>query len=393
MKLFVKPKEERARAETVAMPRRPKKDGAAPPADDGVLKPDKSLVLITAMFIVFGLVFTYSSSAFDSSAYFKRQVLFNFIGLVSAIFLSQYYLKIQRKIQPFYIIIAAWVLLVIVLFTRPVANVHRWINLGFFNLQPSEVAKPALLIYIAYYLDNISVNIRKNFLSIAPPLAVMGFTLFLIMKAPELGTPVLMFCVVFMLLFTAGAKVWHLLGVLALSIPVLFYEIISHSYRLARLFTFLSPEATGSTTGYQLTQSFMAIGSGGWLGKGLGNSELKLEYLPAAHTDFIFSIICEELGLLGALFIAGLFVWLLVLGVRMSLRARNTFNSMLILGITLTITMQAFLNMGVATGLLPTKGLPLPFFSYGGSSVIITISMMGILANLAAVEKQRRGND
>lgn len=381
---------EKRKFNTTAMPRIRKKESARDIGPEiNILKIDKTLMFITLAFIIFGLVFTYSSSAFGSGSFFKRQLLFDVMGLVGAGFLSQYYLKIQRSIPPLYIIGAAWALLIIVLFCPPVANVHRWIPLGVFNLQPSEVAKPAMLIFMAYFISNASVNIRK-FPALLPPLGMTGITLGLMMLAPELGTPVLMFCVVFLLLFAAGAKIWHLLCVLAMAVPVLVYQLIFYPYRLARLFAFLSPEATSTGTGYQLMQSFLAIGSGGWFGKGLGNSELKLEYLPAAHTDFIFSIISEELGLIGVLFIVGLFAWLLIKGVRLALKAKDTFNSMLILGITLTISLQAFFNMGVATGLLPTKGLPLPFFSYGGSSVIVTICMMGILANLAAVEKAKR---
>lgn len=338
--------------------------------------------------MLFGLIFTYSSSAFESGNLFKRQVIYDIVGLGIAAFLSQFYLKIQEKINPMFIIYGAWALLIIVLFMPKVANVHRWINLGFFNLQPSEVAKPALMIYMAYYLSNISVSISKSFATILPPLIITGVTLFLMMLAPELGTPVLLFCVVFLLLFVAGAKIKHLLLVLACSVPIILHQLIFYSYRLKRLFSFLDPEETAGTTGYQLFQSFLAIGSGGWFGKGLGNSELKLQYLPAAHTDFIFAIISEEIGLFGSLIIIAFFVWLLVCGVNIARRSKNTFNSMLALGLTLTITLQAFFNMGVATGLLPTKGLPLPFFSYGGSSFLITMAMMGMLLNISAVENK-----
>lgn len=346
---------------------------------------DGSLIFITAAFMVFGLLFTYSSSAFDSASYFERQVVFNIMGLCGAVFLAKYYLKLQRKISPVYVIAGAWVLLVIVLFCPPVANVHRWINLKFFNLQPSEVAKPALLIYLAYYVSNISVNISKKFFSLVPPLAVTCVTLGLMMLAPELGAPVLMASVVFLILFVAGARIKHLLLVVAAAVPVLLYQLIFYSYRLGRVLSFLNPEAQAGGKGYQLLHSQMAVASGGWFGKGFGNSEIKP---PAAHTDFIFSTIGEELGLIGVLFIIGLFVWLLAWGVRAALRAKDSFNSTLILGITLTITLQAFFNMGVAIGLLPTKGLPLPFFSYGGSSVIVTLCMMGILANLSAEENK-----
>lgn len=349
---------------------------------------DKNLVFITFAFVVFGLIFTYSSSAFDSASYFKRQVVFNITGLISAGFLARYYLQIQRKINPMVLVGIATALLVIVLFCPPVANVHRWISLGFFNLQPSELAKPVLLIYTAYYVSNMSVNISKSFAAIVPPLAVTGVMLGLMLLAPDLGTPFLMFVVVYIMLIAAGARIKHLFFIFLAAVPLLLHQLIFYPYRLARLFSFMSPEATQSTTGYQLYQSFLAIGSGGWLGKGLGNSELKLQYLPAAHTDFIFAVICEELGLAGAILIVALFVWFFISAMRLVLKAKDSFNSMLALGITMTITLQAFFNMGVAVGILPTKGLPLPFFSYGGSSVIVTLAMMGILINLSAEERR-----
>jgi len=368
----------------------PKKQNAAPTAAR-LRMPDRQLLIIMFALMLFGLVFSYSSSAFESGSLFKRQVLFESAGIIVAAVLSQYYHQIQKKINPLFVLYGAWFLLVFVLFTPKVANVHRWINLGPFNLQPSELAKPALIIYIAYYLDNISVSISKAFPVIVPPLVMTGVTLGLMMLAPELGTPALLFAVVFLMLYAAGARITHLLLILACAIPVALHQVIFYSYRMKRLFSFLSPETTSDSSGYQLFQSFLAIGSGGWFGKGLGNSELKLQYLPAAHTDFIFAIIAEEIGMFGAFVIVALFAWLLVRGITVARRAKNTFDSMLALGITLTITLQAFLNMGVATGLLPTKGLPLPFFSYGGSSVLVTMAMMGILFSVSAAGKEKEG--
>ncbi|GHT39515.1 stage V sporulation protein E [Bacteroidia bacterium] len=366
----------------------PKKNADVPPRMR-LLIPDRRLMVIMFTLTLFGLVFTYSSSAFESDALFKRQLLFKSAGLLSAIFLSQFYLRIQKKINPMFILYAAWFLLALVLFMPKTANVHRWINFGFFNLQPSEIAKPALLIYIAYYLGNISANISKSYKTLVPPFVISGVTLGLMMLEPELGTPILLFSVIFLMLFVAGARLKHLLLILACSIPLALHQIMFYSYRMKRLFSFLSPEASAGDGGYQLFQSFLAIGSGGWLGKGLGNSEMKLQYLPAAHTDFIFAIIAEEAGMFGALILVALFAWMLVCGIKVARRAKSAFNSMLALGITLTITLQAFFNMGVATGLLPTKGLPLPFFSYGGSSVMVTMSMMGILFNISAVEREK----
>lgn len=354
------------------------------------LQIDKKLAFITFAFICFGLIFTYSSSAFDSTAYFKRQVIFDALGIVAALFLSQTYERLQQIFKPIWLMYITWVLLVVVLFTQPIANVHRWINLGFFNLQPSEVAKVTLVIYIADYLSHIQGKLAKNWRLLVKPLVVSGITFALMMRAPDLGTPMLMGAVVVAMLFVAGASIKHLAVLFAAAVPVILYQLIFYTYRLERLLSFLNPEAQAGGAGYQLMQSFLAVGSGGWFGKGLGNSELKLEYLPAAHTDFIFSIMCEEIGLIGILVILVFFCCLLVRGVSLARVAKSSFNSLLIFGMTLTICLQAFFNMAMAIGLLPTKGIPLPFFSYGGSSVIMTLVMMGIIVNMAAVRTPRR---
>lgn len=366
--------------------------------DEGwqLLKIDKRLAFIVFAFICFGLIFTYSSSAFDSTAYFKRQVLFDALGIAAALFLSQTYLSLQKIFKPIWLMYGTWALLLIVLFTKPIANVHRWIDLGVFNLQPSEVAKVTLVIYVADYLSNVQGKLAKNWRLLIKPLVVSGITFALMMKAPDLGTPMLMGAVVVLMLFAAGASLKHLGVLFLLAVPVLLYQLIFYSYRLERLLSFLNPEAQAGGAGYQLTLSRLAVGSGGWFGKGLGNSDLKLEYLPAAHTDFIFSIMCEEIGLIGVLVIIAFFCWLLVRGVSLARIAKNGFNSLVIFGLTMTIAIQTFFNMSMAIGLIPTKGIPLPFFSYGGSSVIMTLVMVGIILNLAATEaapKTRRQDD
>ena len=352
------------------------------------LQIDKKLAFIILVFICAGLVFTYSSSAFDSTGFFTRQLIFDTIGILAALFLSQMYGRLQQIIKPIWLMYGAWGMLIAVLFTEPIANVHRWIDVGPFNVQPSEIAKVTLVIYIADYLSKVQGKLGKNWKMLIKPLLITGITFFLMGLAPDLGTPMLMAAVIVAMLFVAGANIKHLFILALGSVPLILHQLIFYRYRLERVLSFLNPEATASTTGYQLLQSFLAVGSGGWFGKGLGNSELKLEYLPEAHTDFIFSIMCEELGLLRILIILVLFCWLLVRGVALARIAKNSFHSLIIFGMTLTICLQAFFNMGMAIGLLPTKGIALPFFSYGGSSVIMTLVMMGIILNMAATENQ-----
>lgn len=352
------------------------------------LKLDKRIAFIGFAFVLVGLIFTYSSSAFDSVSYFKRQLVFDIMGICVALFLSQTYDKLQKwKIfRPINLMYITWTLLVIVLFTRTQAHVHRWIDFGFFKLQPSEIAKVTLVIYVADYLDATAGKLAKNWKLLLKPMAVAGITLALILAEKDIGTPTLMGAVFVFMLLVAGARIKHLaLPALCVS-PLVIHQLFFVGYRRERIFSFLNPFETAGGAGYQLVQSFLAVGSGGWFGKGLGNSELKLEYLPAAHTDFIFSIMCEEFGLFRAAFIIAGFCWLLIRGISLARVAKTNFHGLVIFGLTITICMQAFFNMAMALGLLPTKGIALPFFSYGGSSVIMTLVMMGIILNMAAVD-------
>jgi len=361
---------------------RGKKEGWSP------LKLDKRIAFIGFAFVLVGLIFTYSSSAFDSVSYFKRQLVFDIMGICAALFLSQTYDRLQKwKIfRPMNLMYITWALLVIVLFTRTQANVHRWIDFGFFKLQPSEIAKVTLVIYVADYLDATAGKLAKNWKLLLKPMAVAGITLALILAEKDIGTPTLMGAVFVFMLLVAGARIKHL-AVPALCVsPLVIHQLFFVGYRRERIFSFLNPFETAGGAGYQLVQSFLAVGSGGWFGKGLGNSELKLEYLPAAHTDFIFSIMCEEFGLFRAAFIIAGFCWLLSRGISLARVAKTNFHGLVIFGLTITICMQAFFNMAMALGLLPTKGIALPFFSYGGSSVIMTLVMVGIILNMAAVD-------
>ncbi|WP_428047852.1 FtsW/RodA/SpoVE family cell cycle protein, partial [Candidatus Proelusimicrobium excrementi] len=344
---------------------------------------DKQLLSFTAIMIIAGLIFTYSSSAFDSMSYFKRQIVFDVFGVCAMLFLSQYYSALQKKFSSVWMLFAAWILLIWALLQPAAANVHRWINLGVFNIQPSEIAKMVLIIYLAAYLAKLPEKRRDNMLLITP-LVYTLITLALIVAGKDLGIPALMTAIAFAMFFIAGAPVSKLIYVFIAAVPIVIIEIYRHPYRLKRIASFLNPEEAAGSIGYQLVHSFYAIGSGGWFGKGFGGSDLKLEYLPAAHTDFIFAIMCEEVGMIGVFMILAAFLWLLIHGIRLAVNAKDTFNSYLMAGITLCITLQAFVNMCVATGIAPTKGLPLPFFSYGGSSVVVTLAMMGILMNLAA---------
>ncbi|MBQ4494046.1 MAG: putative lipid II flippase FtsW [Elusimicrobiaceae bacterium] len=351
-------------------------------------KLDKTLLIITAILIVLGLVFIYSSSAFDTIGFFKKQIFFDILGLIIMWVLARYYMNLQKLIKPNIILFISWGLLIWALFSSEAAHVHRWVRLGPINIQPSEFAKLALIIFLSYSLSR-KQDIATNSKSLIIPFIYALITILLVVMGKDLGIPALMFSVSVMIFFIAGTRLKYIAGVFLLAIPAIVIECLRHPYRIQRIATFLEPEKTIGDAGYQLSHTMYAIGSGGWFGKGLGASELKLEFLPAAHTDFIFAIFCEEVGMVGAFILIALFIWLLARGLTIARTTDNKFNSYLASGITLCLCLQAFINMGVAGGLFPTKGLPLPFFSYGGSSVIITLAMMGILMNIAGQGNKR----
>ena len=366
---------------------------AAPSREWKPLPMDGILFVITLVFVLLGLIFTYSSSGMETSSFFQRQLIFDLLGLGTGLFLAQTYHKLRRikLLNPLNLIYVTWVLLVIVLFTRQQANVHRWIDVfGVFKLQPSEIAKVTLVIYAADYLGKVAgrlTNLRTTVRLLWKPCAVAAVTIALIAAEKDLGTPALMTAVFACMLIVAGTKLTYLIvpggivGALGMA------AILSVPYRRARLFSFLNPFAQEGEIGYQLVRSFLAVGSGGWFGKGFGNSDLKMQYLPAAHTDFIFSVMCEEIGIFVIFVIAG-FCILLLRGTALARSAKDYGNSLLIFGLTITICCQAFFNMAMAIGVVPTKGIALPFFSYGGSSVIMTLAMMGIICNVAAAGEE-----
>jgi cell division protein FtsW len=222
---------------------------------------------------------------------------------------------------------------------------------------------------------------------------MIGIICGLILKEPDLGTPMMLASVSLMVLFLAGARWQHLAGTLLASLAPLYYEVVHVGYRYRRLLTFANPWADAKGTGYQLTQSILAFGSGGLFGKGLGASTLKLLYLPDPHTDFIFPVIGEELGFLGALALILLFVFWGIRGWQAAQRAPDLFGQLFASGITGWVLLQAAINMGVSCGLLPTKGLPLPFVSFGGSSLVITMAAVGILLNISAQGQSERVQD
>ncbi len=351
---------------------------------------DYAVFFIVASLLMLGLVSLYSASALyatnkglDTLFYTKKQALYMLLGLGFMAGAAKVNLeKLRPYIKP--LVITTIALLLLTLFMPPVAHVRRWIPLGFMKLQMSEFAKLVLVLYLADFFDRRISRIQADWRELFKPLGVMVVMLGLIAAEPDLGTPSLLFIVTLGVCFAAGVKVRYILAPIALAIPVFIIEVLRHPYRLARIKNFLSPWDDASGTGYQLVQSLLAVGSGGWFGKGLGASKLKLMYLPEPHTDFIFPVVAEEMGLIGGIFITGLFAALLVKGARIARNAPSLYTALAAFGLTLVITLQAFFNLAMAIGLIPTKGIPLPFFSYGGSSILASLIMVGLILNVSA---------
>jgi len=351
---------------------------------------DYPFFFIVSILLVMGLVFLYSASALyavnkglDSLFYAEKQALYMLLGFGLMAAAARLDLeKVRRYIKPLVIVTLA--LLAVTLLMPPVAHVRRWIPLGFMKLQMSEIAKPVLVLYLADFFDRSASRIQADWRELLRPFGVSVLFFVLIAAEPDLGTPALLFVVTMAVFFAGGVKLRYILAPIAAAVPVLIEELLRKPYRIARLKNFLSPWDDASGTGYQLVQSLLAVGSGGWFGKGLGASKLKLMYLPEPHTDFIFPVVAEEIGLVGGLFITALFAALLVKGARIARNAPSLYTSLAALGLTLTLTLQAFFNLSMAIGLIPTKGIPLPFFSYGGSSILASMIMVGLILNVSA---------
>jgi len=350
---------------------------------------DYSFFFVVAMLLALGLVSMYSASAIyatnkglGSLFYAKKQVLYILMGFILMAVAAKADLeKIRKYIKP--AVIGTVVLLGITLVMPPVAHVRRWIPLGLMKLQMSEFAKPVLMLYLADFFDRNASRVHAEWRELLKPCGVALLIFALIAAEPDLGTPSLLFGVTMIVFFAAGVKLRYILAPIACMIPVLIEELLRKPYRIARIKNFLTPEQDASGTGYQLMQALLAVGSGGWLGRGFGASKLKL-YLPEPHTDFIFPVVAEELGLLGGLAIVGLFTALLVKGSRIARNAPSLYLSLAAFGLTLVIVLQAYFNLSMAIGLIPTKGIPLPFFSYGGSSILSSMLMVGVILNVSA---------
>ncbi|HEX5000187.1 MAG TPA: putative lipid II flippase FtsW [Terriglobia bacterium] len=354
------------------------------------LRPDRTLFLITLVLVALGVAMVFSSSVTvakerynDPYMFAFKQLLASVIGLATMLVAMKvdyhYYRSPLVVFSGLSIVIS---LLVLVFFLPPSANVQRWIPLPGFSFQPSEMAKLALVLFFAYLLEKRQDTVNEVG-TLIPALAMAGLIAGLILLEPDLGTAVSMMLVMASLLFVAGLALRWFLGAILLAAPAFYFFVLRVPWRRARILVFLDPHADPQGIGFQPWQSLISVGTGGISGLGFMEGKQKLFYLPAAHTDFIYAVIGEELGLIGAVAVLGLFAAFVWRGVRASRSAPDSFGFYLALGITLTIGLQAFINMSVVLSLLPTKGIPLPFLSYGGSSFIVMLAAVGILLNVS----------
>lgn len=354
-----------------------------------------SIAVTMSLLISVGVIMIYSSSGIyalqvlgNSNYFLVRHIVFLGISLcVMAGIMSFDYRVLRRVAKPLMAVVILMLALVMVPgIGRETFGARRWFSLGFFNFQPSELAKIAIIIYMADFLTRKGAMIRDFRKGFLPPLLVMGLTCVLIVVEPDLGNTLLVASITMIMMFVAGARWQHLVAVALPALPAIYLLVVRVPYRLARIMAFLDPWQDPRGVGFQLSQSQIALGSGGLFGIGLGKSQQKLFYLPAAHTDFILSIIGEEMGLIGTVMVVCLFILLLWQGARIAKRTVEPFGYYLCIGVLLLIGIQAVVNIGVSIGALPTKGLPLPFISYGGSALIFNLAAVGILLNVSRVQ-------
>lgn len=353
-------------------------------------KINKSLFISVIILSLFGLLMVYSSSSVwaeykfdDPFKYLKNQGFFLILGIIIMYIVSkinyQHYYKYASKI-----FLICFILIILVLFIGTERNGSKsWFGIGSFGIQPSEFMKLAMIIFTSKYLYNNKKDIGNIKKGVMPILALTLIIFILIMLQPDFGTGVILVMGVIGLLFIGGVDLKFFLKIGILGIAGIAALIIAAPYRLKRILSFLNPWSDPLGSGFQIIQSLYAIGPGGLFGYGLGGSRQKHFYLPEPQTDFIFSIISEEFGFMGVIIVSSLFVFIIYTSIKIALKCENLFGKYLAFGIIFTLAFQALLNLSVVIGLIPVTGVTLPFLSYGGSSLLITLASMGIILNIS----------
>ncbi len=352
---------------------------------------DVSLLFPALLLAGIGVVMVYSASShiaierFGDSAFFlKRQALFMFLGIAVMIFFRYFPYRLLRPFT-YGLLLMSFVLLGAVYINGvgfSASGATRWLRFGSFSFQPAMFAKMSLIIYLAYSLNKKKDRVDRFAIGFLPHVIVFGAFSILIFLQPDFGSVVIFALITWFMLFVAGVRPLHLLTSFVFLLPILIYYMLNAEYRFKRLISFLDPWRYKSDEGYQIVHSLMAFGTGGLWGTGIGQGYQKLFYLPEPHTDFIFSVIGEELGLVGVLGILALYSIILWRGISIAKRTENLFGVFMAFGLTVALGIQVFVNTGVAVGILPTKGLTLPFLSYGGTALVFNMAAIGVLMNI-----------
>ena len=355
-------------------------------------KDTRSLIISVLVLVGIGILMVYSSTAFMSMRkygsgfhYLWSHLFTVFIGIGAMVVLSRTDYKRSRPL--IYVLLAVSLILLLLVFMPGIGisanGARRWLRLWPTTFQPSELVKVVMVIFLADYMDKNIHRMKEFKYGILIPMGVMFVFQGIIILQPDFGAVMSLGILTVSLLVLGGANLKHLGAMVLFSLPGIYLLVTSSPYRMKRVMCFTDPWKDQFDCGFQLVQSFIAFGNGRFFGVGLGGSKQKLYFLPEGHTDFIFSLIGEELGLLGVLVVAGFFLWFFIRGVRISTKTTDPYSYFLSLGLTMMIVVQAIINFAVSTGLMPTKGLPLPFISYGGSALLVNLAAVGILINIS----------
>jgi cell division protein FtsW len=343
-------------------------------------------LLVVGVTMVLSTSYLYSQERYgDGTYFFRKQMIAIGAGAVALIACAMIPSALYRKFA-YPLLALSFIILTLVLVPGVGVNrggARRWITFPGFAFQPSELAKLALVFYLAHSMAKKEQMIRTFCVGVLPHLIVFGLFAGMLLLEPDFGTALMLSMLLYFMLFIGGARVHHLLGTGLMALPVLIYVMTKADYRIRRLMSFLDPWSDAAGSGFHVIQSLIAFGSGQIWGRGLGESRQKLFYLPEAHTDFVFSVIGEELGLLGALAVLALFGVIIARGLQLTAKIEEPFDQYLAFGLTVLLGLQALIHMGVVMGLMPTKGLVLPFISYGGSAMVINLMEAGILLGLS----------
>lgn len=345
-----------------------------------------AVLLAIGITMVLNTTYLFSQERFGDGTYlFRKQLVaigLGLVGLSVAVLLPP---SVYRRLTGPLLVVT---LIAMVLVLIPGVGVvrggsHRWLGVSPFVFQPSELAKVTFVLYLAYTLSQKGDRLKQFVPGILPPLLVASVFIALLLAEPDFGSAFILSVITMAMLFVAGGRVMHIAGVALAALPVGAFFIMSADYRMKRLLAFMDPWSDPTNTGFQIIQSWIAFGSGQLWGRGLGQSRQKLHYLPEAHTDFIYSVIGEELGLWGALLILGLFGILLFRGLQLAIESDDAFTRLMVFGLTMLLGLHALVHMSVVMGLVPTKGLVLPFVSYGGSAMVVHLTVMGMLLSVS----------